>query len=103
MVLFPPTPLFVRFALSKPNGKDIEGVFPFLDPWHLCVHFTRIDVFPGSLLIVCLLILGRLGSIAVKGKAIAAQITQSGGKAIAVSGDVTDPAFPDRLIGETIK
>ncbi|KAG0076405.1 Methionine aminopeptidase 1 [Podila epicladia] len=39
----------------------------------------------------------------VKGKAIAAQITQSGGKAIAVSGDVTDPAFPDRLIGETIK
>lgn len=45
-----------------------------------------------------------LGSIdAVKGKAIVAQITQSGGKAIAVSGDVTDPAFPDRLIGETIK
>ncbi|KAG0036955.1 Methionine aminopeptidase 1 [Podila clonocystis] len=39
----------------------------------------------------------------VKGKAIVAQITQSGGKAIAVSGDVTDPAFPDRLIGETIK
>ncbi|KAF9208215.1 Methionine aminopeptidase 1 [Podila verticillata] len=39
----------------------------------------------------------------VKGKAIVAQITQSGGKAIAVSGGVTDPAFPDRLIGETIK
>ncbi|KAF9422653.1 hypothetical protein BGZ94_008507 [Podila epigama] len=39
----------------------------------------------------------------VKGKAIVAQITQAGGKAIAVSGDVTDPAFPDRLIGETIK
>ncbi|KAF9951383.1 hypothetical protein BGZ70_001011 [Mortierella alpina] len=38
-----------------------------------------------------------------KGKAIATQINQSGGKAIAVSGDVTDPAFPDRLIDETIK
>ncbi|GJJ74075.1 3-oxoacyl-[acyl-carrier protein] reductase [Entomortierella parvispora] len=39
----------------------------------------------------------------VKGKAIAEQINKAGGKAIAVSGDVTDPAFPDRLISETIK
>jgi 3-oxoacyl-[acyl-carrier protein] reductase len=39
----------------------------------------------------------------VKGKAIAQQIIQAGGKAIAVSGDVTDLAFPDRLINETIK
>ncbi|KAK3833098.1 MAG: hypothetical protein JOS17DRAFT_741511 [Linnemannia elongata] len=39
----------------------------------------------------------------VKGKAIAQQIIQEGGKAIAVSGDVTDLAFPDRLINETIK
>ncbi|KAF8976093.1 hypothetical protein BGZ46_008581 [Entomortierella lignicola] len=38
-----------------------------------------------------------------KGQAIAKQIRESGGKAIAVSGDVTDLAFPDRLIGETIK
>ncbi|KAF9931685.1 Methionine aminopeptidase 1 [Linnemannia zychae] len=39
----------------------------------------------------------------VKGNAIVQQIIQSGGKAIAVSGDVTDSAFPDRLINETIK
>ncbi|KAF9900575.1 Methionine aminopeptidase 1 [Linnemannia zychae] len=39
----------------------------------------------------------------VKGKAIAQQIIQAGGKAIAVSGDVTDVTFPDRLINETIK
>ncbi|KAF9193295.1 Methionine aminopeptidase 1 [Haplosporangium sp. Z 11] len=38
-----------------------------------------------------------------KGNAIATQITHTGGKAIAVSGDVTDPAFPERLIEETIK
>ncbi|KAI1308947.1 hypothetical protein EDD11_004156 [Mortierella claussenii] len=38
-----------------------------------------------------------------KGKAIAQQINNAGGKAIAVSGDVTDPAFSDRLIEETVK
>ncbi|KAG0214654.1 Methionine aminopeptidase 1 [Mortierella sp. GBA30] len=38
-----------------------------------------------------------------KGKEIAAQITQAGGKAIVVSGDVTDLSFPGRLIDETIK
>ncbi|KAG0048627.1 Methionine aminopeptidase 1 [Gryganskiella cystojenkinii] len=38
-----------------------------------------------------------------KGKAVAEQIIKAGGKAIAVSGDVTDPAFPERVIGETIK
>jgi len=39
----------------------------------------------------------------VKGKDIAKQIIAAGGKAIAVSGDVTDLAFPERLIAETIK
>ncbi|KAF9421790.1 Methionine aminopeptidase 1 [Entomortierella beljakovae] len=39
----------------------------------------------------------------VKGQAIAKQINDAGGKAIAVSGDVTDLSFPERLIGETIK
>ncbi|KAG9320777.1 hypothetical protein KVV02_003481 [Mortierella alpina] len=38
-----------------------------------------------------------------KGKEIAAQITQAGGKAIVVSGDVTDLTFPERLIEETVK
>jgi hypothetical protein len=38
-----------------------------------------------------------------KGKAIAEQINKAGGKAISVNGDVTDPAFPDRLVEETIK
>ncbi|KAG0241504.1 hypothetical protein BGW41_005813 [Actinomortierella wolfii] len=40
---------------------------------------------------------------AAKGEAVAKEIIQNGGKAIAVSGDVTDPAFPERLIAETIK
>ncbi|KAG0292744.1 Methionine aminopeptidase 1 [Dissophora globulifera] len=39
----------------------------------------------------------------VKGKDIAQQIVAAGGKAIAVSGDVTDMAFPERVISETIK
>jgi hypothetical protein len=39
----------------------------------------------------------------VKGKDIAKQITDAGGKAIAVSGDVTDLSFPERLIEETVK
>ncbi|KAI8594271.1 hypothetical protein EDD21DRAFT_99493 [Dissophora ornata] len=38
-----------------------------------------------------------------KGMAIAEQIITSGGKAISVSGDVTDPTFPERLIEETIE
>ncbi|KAF9112122.1 hypothetical protein BGX27_003935 [Mortierella sp. AM989] len=38
-----------------------------------------------------------------KGQAIAKQINETGGKAIVVSGDVTDLSFPERLIGETIK
>lgn len=38
-----------------------------------------------------------------KGKAIADQINKAGGKAISVNGDVTDPAFPERLIEETVK
>lgn len=38
-----------------------------------------------------------------KGEDIARQIIAAGGKAIAVQGDVTDLAFPDRLIGATIK
>ncbi|KAF9158752.1 hypothetical protein BGX21_006629 [Mortierella sp. AD011] len=38
-----------------------------------------------------------------KAQGIAKQIRESGGKAIVVSGDVTDLAFPERLIGETIK
>ncbi|KAG0090242.1 Methionine aminopeptidase 1, partial [Podila epicladia] len=39
----------------------------------------------------------------VKGNDIANQIKQAGGKAIVVSGDVTDVTFPERLIEETIK
>lgn len=38
-----------------------------------------------------------------RGKDIANQIIQAGGKAIVVSGDVTDLTFPERLIEETIK
>ncbi|KAF9094357.1 Methionine aminopeptidase 1 [Mortierella sp. GBA35] len=38
-----------------------------------------------------------------KGKDIANQIIQAGGKAIVVSGDVTDLSFPERLIEETVK
>ncbi|KAG0289974.1 Methionine aminopeptidase 1, partial [Linnemannia gamsii] len=38
-----------------------------------------------------------------KGKDIANQIIQAGGKAIVVSGDVTDLTFPERLIEETVK
>lgn len=38
-----------------------------------------------------------------KGNDIANQIKQAGGKAIVVSGDVTDVTFPERLIEETIK
>ncbi|KAG0313662.1 Methionine aminopeptidase 1 [Dissophora globulifera] len=39
----------------------------------------------------------------IKGKSIADQINKSGGKAISINGDVTDPAFPERLIEETVK
>ncbi|KAK3827970.1 MAG: hypothetical protein J3Q66DRAFT_291726 [Benniella sp.] len=38
-----------------------------------------------------------------KGKAMAEQINKAGGKAISINGDVTDPAFPDRLVEETVK
>ncbi|KAF9977937.1 Methionine aminopeptidase 1 [Actinomortierella ambigua] len=40
---------------------------------------------------------------AAKGEAIAKEIIQNGGKAIAVPGDVTDPAFAERVVSETIK
>ncbi|KAF9926647.1 Methionine aminopeptidase 1 [Modicella reniformis] len=39
----------------------------------------------------------------VKAKDIAQQITSAGGKAIVVSGDVTDLSFPERLVEETVK
>jgi 3-oxoacyl-[acyl-carrier protein] reductase len=38
-----------------------------------------------------------------KAKAVAEEIKKAGGQAIAVSGDVTDAAFPEKIIGETIK
>ncbi|KAK3846306.1 MAG: hypothetical protein J3R72DRAFT_257003 [Linnemannia gamsii] len=38
-----------------------------------------------------------------KGRDIANQIIEAGGKAIVVSGDVTDLTFPERLIEETVK
>jgi len=37
-----------------------------------------------------------------KAKSVVEDITKNGGKAIAVVGDVTDPAFPDRIVKETI-
>ncbi|KAF9360021.1 Methionine aminopeptidase 1, partial [Mortierella sp. NVP85] len=41
-------------------------------------------------------------AVRAKGKDIANQITAAGGKAIVVSGDVTDLSFPERLIEETV-
>jgi 3-oxoacyl-[acyl-carrier protein] reductase len=38
-----------------------------------------------------------------KSKAVAEEIRKAGGQAISVSGDVTDPAFPEKLIGEAIR
>jgi len=40
---------------------------------------------------------------AKKSDAIAAEIKASGGQAISVPGDVTDPKFPAKIVGETIK
>jgi hypothetical protein len=38
-----------------------------------------------------------------KAERVAADINAAGGKAIAVPGDITDAAFPDRLIKSTIE
>ena len=38
-----------------------------------------------------------------KAERVAADINAAGGKAIAIPGDVLDPAFPDRLIQGTVK
>mmetsp|Transcript_29187 Transcript_29187/g.67673 ORF Transcript_29187/g.67673 Transcript_29187/m.67673 type:complete len:234 (-) Transcript_29187:346-1047(-) len=38
-----------------------------------------------------------------KAEAVTAQIRAAGGQAIACGGDVTDPAFPERVIAEAIK
>jgi len=39
---------------------------------------------------------------ASKSDAVAAAINQAGGKAISVPGDVTDPAFPDKIVKATV-
>lgn len=43
--------------------------------------------------------------LCISGKAdqVAADINAAGGKAIAIAGDVLDPAFPEALIGGTVK
>lgn len=38
-----------------------------------------------------------------KAEQVAADINAAGGKAIAISGDILDPAFPERLVEETVK
>lgn len=38
-----------------------------------------------------------------KAERVAADINAAGGKAIAVPGDITDAAFPDRLIKSTVE